>query len=63
MHLIKYSIQSENNWKTLPGKDHFKILNLQHCNFMIINFMYFRILIRVTQYLDKRAGLVLHCSE
>jgi hypothetical protein len=43
--LYACSTQSVSNWKLLPGTAHFKVLNLQHCNFMIINFAYFRILI------------------
>jgi hypothetical protein len=35
------------NWKFLPAKAQFQKnkINLQHCNFMIINFVQFRMLI------------------
>ena len=49
--LCACSIKSVNNWKTLPATSDFKQikkkihLNLQHCNFMIINFVHFRMLL------------------
>ena len=54
-------IQSANCWKLIQGTAHFtQILNLQHCNFMTINFVYFNILIilrRETQNLDHLLAL------
>jgi hypothetical protein len=62
------TIQSVNNWEHIPGTAQFKqILNLQRCNFMIIETLYVYIIyilaiLRSETIRRSAAGLVLLCS-
>jgi hypothetical protein len=77
MHILKiksclyaYSIHHKNGSKLVLDVAHYDaVLISQHCNFMLVNFMYFRIFIfliipvRVLQYLDQHVGHVFLCSR
>jgi hypothetical protein len=62
-----YSIQNIDSYELIPGMAHYHIILIsQHYNFMLINFMYFSILIfpgRVMQYLDEHGGLSFFCCK
>jgi len=77
MHILKiktclyaYSIHHINGCELVLEVAHYHtVLILQHCNFMLVNFMHFRILIfsiipvRAMQYLDQHVGLVFLYSK
>ena len=63
--LYAYSIHHTNGCELVLEMAHYHtVLILQHYNFMLVNFMHFRILIfliipvRAMQYLDQHVGLV-----